>query len=56
MLFRSRVAEVAAGLAEIPTRAYGGNKALLRGAEAARAGALVAAEMGGGFASDQIGT
>jgi enoyl-CoA hydratase len=52
----ARVAEVAAGLAEIPTRAYGGNKALLRGAEAARAGALVAAEMGGGFASDQIGT
>jgi enoyl-CoA hydratase len=51
----ARVAEVAAGLAEIPTRAYAGNKALLRRAEAERAGALVAAEMGAGFASDQIG-
>lgn len=52
----ARVAAVAAGLAEIPTRAYGGNKALLRGPDAARAGALVAAEMGGGFAADQIGS
>lgn len=51
----ARVAEVAAGLAEIPTRAYAGNKALLRRAEAERAGALVALEMGAGFASDQIG-
>jgi len=51
----ARVAEVAAGLAEIPTRAYAGNKALLRRAEAGRAGALVADEMGAGFASDQIG-
>ncbi|MEY3361563.1 MAG: hypothetical protein RL531_1282 [Actinomycetota bacterium] len=51
----ARVAEVAAGLAEIPTRAYAGNKSLLRRMEAERAGALVAAEMGAGFASDQIG-
>ena len=50
-----RVAEVAAGLIEIPTRAYAGNKALLRRPEAERAGALVAVEMGAGFASDQIG-
>ena len=50
-----RVAEVAADLAEIPTRAYAGNKALLRRTEAERAAALVAAEMGAGFASDQIG-
>lgn len=51
-----RVAEVAATLAEIPTRAYAGNKRLLRGADAARAAALVASEMGGGFAADQIGS
>jgi enoyl-CoA hydratase len=49
------VAELAAELSEIPTGAYAGNKELLRGAEAKRAGALVAQEMGAGFASDQIG-
>lgn len=50
------VSALAAELAQIPTGAYSGNKDLLRGAEARRASALVAQEMGAGFASDQIGT
>ncbi|MBM3673971.1 MAG: hypothetical protein FJW88_03290 [Actinobacteria bacterium] len=50
--FDDAVREAATGLAEVPTRAYAGNKRMLRGARAEVAAALVAAEMGPGFAKD----
>lgn len=46
------VAAATTDLAALPTRAYAGNKAMLRSAEAQRAASLVATEMGAGFAQD----
>jgi enoyl-CoA hydratase/carnithine racemase len=46
------VAAATAELAALPTHAYAGNKKMLRREAAERAGSLVAAEMGAGFAKD----
>jgi enoyl-CoA hydratase len=46
------VAAATAELAALPTHAYAGNKARLRGTAAAHAAGLVASEMGGDFAAD----
>jgi len=49
---RDVVTAAAKELATLPTRAYAGNKAMLRREAAEHAASLVAAEMGGSFAAD----
>ena len=53
--FEAAVAAAATEAVALPTRAYAGNKRMLRGAAAEHAASLVAVEMGAGFARQAAG-